>query len=133
MDADVIIISYSVCSPDSLDNVLERWLPEVRHFCPRRPIILAGNKTDLRPSAGDDVKMTSPGDDVKVTTGNPRPAYVSRVRGEKVAEEIGALRLIECSAKTGHGVREVFLAAASAAVSVQRHRRRHKRDNCAVL
>jgi len=125
MDADVVIICYSVCNPDSLDNVLERWLPEVRHFCPRRPIILAGNKTDLRPSVGDDVT---------VTTGNSRrPAYVSRVRGEKVAEEIGALRLIECSAKTGHGVHEVFLAAASAAVNVQRHRRRHKHDSCTAL
>jgi len=132
MDADVIIICYSVSNPDSLDNVVERWLPEVRHFCPRRPVILAGNKVDLRPPT---TSAETPGvDDVTVMSGNSRPdEYVSKVRGDKVAEEIGALRLIECSAKTRHGVRDVFLAAASAAVNVQRHRRRHKPDNCSVL
>jgi len=131
MDADVIIICYSVSNPDSLGNVIERWIPEVRHFCPSLPVILAGNKVDLRPSAGN---PGGGGDEVTVTSGNSRAEHVSRARGEKLAEEIGALRLIECSAKTRHGVRDVFLAAASAAVNVRRHRHRHKRsDNCRIL
>lgn len=71
------------------------------------------------------------GDDVTVTSRSATSKYVSRDEGEKMAEEIGAVRLIECSAKTHHGVRDVFLAAASAAVDVRRHRLKH--DNCVVL
>lgn len=33
-DTDVILICFSINSPDSLENVTEKWYPEVRHFCP---------------------------------------------------------------------------------------------------
>lgn len=32
----------------SLENIPEKWTPEVKHFCPNVPIILVGNKKDLR-------------------------------------------------------------------------------------
>lgn len=39
-------------SPVSLlagtENIPEKWTPEVKHFCPNVPIILVGNKKDLR-------------------------------------------------------------------------------------
>lgn len=34
----------SVCT----ENIPEKWTPEVKHFCPNVPIILVGNKKDLR-------------------------------------------------------------------------------------
>uniref|UniRef100_A0A8C0S4X7 Ras homolog family member A n=1 Tax=Canis lupus familiaris TaxID=9615 RepID=A0A8C0S4X7_CANLF len=40
--------SISANSPDSLENIPEKWTPEVKHFCPNMPIILVGNKKDLR-------------------------------------------------------------------------------------
>ena len=43
-DTDVILMCFSIDSPDSLDNIPEKWTPEVRHFCPNVPIILVGNK-----------------------------------------------------------------------------------------
>lgn len=39
---------FSIDSPDSLENIPEKWTPEVKHFCPNVPIILVGNKKDLR-------------------------------------------------------------------------------------
>lgn len=30
------------------ENIPEKWTPEVKHFCPTVPIILVGNKKDLR-------------------------------------------------------------------------------------
>ena len=33
--------------PDA-ENIPEKWTPEVKHFCPNVPIILVGNKKDLR-------------------------------------------------------------------------------------
>jgi len=135
VNADVVIICYSISRPESLENVLERWLPEVRHFCPNCPVILAGNKVDLRPSdvtssVGNPVPV---GDDVGAKSRDFRPEYVSSGRGESVAEQVGALRFVECSAKNRHGVRDVFLAAATSVVKVRPHRRRHKQDNCTVL
>lgn len=47
-DTHVILMCFSIDSPDSLENIPEKWTPEVRHFCPNVPIILVGNKKDLR-------------------------------------------------------------------------------------
>ncbi|CAH8470140.1 unnamed protein product [Heterobilharzia americana] len=47
-DTDVILMCFSIDSTDSLDNIIEKWHPEVKHFCPNVPIILVGNKQDLR-------------------------------------------------------------------------------------
>ena len=65
-DTDVILMCFSIDSPDSLQNIpgkfthgfyfrsltsgffIEKWVPEVRHFCPKVPIVLVGNKKDLR-------------------------------------------------------------------------------------
>lgn len=33
---------------DPAENIPEKWTPEVKHFCPNVPIILVGNKKDLR-------------------------------------------------------------------------------------
>ena len=48
-DTDVILMCFSIDSPDSLENIPEKWTPEVKHFCPNVPIILVGNKK-ARPS-----------------------------------------------------------------------------------
>lgn len=41
----VIDLFWSVISTE---NIPEKWTPEVKHFCPNVPIILVGNKKDLR-------------------------------------------------------------------------------------
>ena len=46
-DTDVILMCFSIDSPDSLENIPEKWTPEVKHFCPNVPIILVGNKKVL--------------------------------------------------------------------------------------
>lgn len=39
---------FSLAEPDTLTNVRENWSPEIRHFCGNVPVILVGNKKDLR-------------------------------------------------------------------------------------
>ncbi|GAK66918.1 small GTPase-binding protein [Moesziomyces antarcticus] len=119
-DSHVILICFAVDSPDSLDNVQEKWISEVLHFCQNLPIILVGCKKDLRhdPKIVDELRKTS-----------QRP--VSAEEGMAVAQKIGAVRYLECSAKTGEGVREVFEHATRAAL-VQRSRG-SKRKGCTVL
>ena len=43
-----IAFSFSVDNFNSYINVSEKWVPELRHFCPRTPIVLVATKTDLR-------------------------------------------------------------------------------------
>jgi Ras family protein A len=59
-DSHVILICFAVDSPDSLDNVQEKWISEVLHFCAGLPIILVGCKKDLRndPKTVDELKKT---------------------------------------------------------------------------
>uniref|UniRef100_A0A4X2LTQ7 Ras homolog family member C n=1 Tax=Vombatus ursinus TaxID=29139 RepID=A0A4X2LTQ7_VOMUR len=47
-DTNVVLMCFSIVTPESLESVQDKWTPEVKHFCPNVPIILIGNKKDLR-------------------------------------------------------------------------------------
>ncbi|KAF4629650.1 hypothetical protein G7Y89_g8493 [Cudoniella acicularis] len=47
-ESHVILISFAINYPNSLDSVQEKWISEVMHFCAGMPIILVGLKKDLR-------------------------------------------------------------------------------------
>ena len=111
-DADVVLICYSVDNPDSLKNVSEKWWPEVRHFCPNVPVIVVGNKADLRTDEKTIAKL-----DVL------RQKPVESSEGREVATRIAAVAYQECSAKNNDGVREVFEVATRAAVAHKGRRR----------
>jgi len=111
-DTDVILMCFSIDSPDSLENIPEKWTPEVRHFCPNVPIILVGNKKDLRHDE------TTKRELMKMKQEPVRPE-----EGKGVAEKISAFAYLECSAKTKDGVRQVFETATRAALQVKKKRK----------
>lgn len=45
---NVVLICFSIDKRESLANVERKWIAEVKHFCRNTPVILVGNKTDLR-------------------------------------------------------------------------------------
>ena len=47
-DTDVILMCFSIDSPDTFTNILQKWAAEVKNFCPNVPIVLVGNRSDLR-------------------------------------------------------------------------------------
>ncbi|XP_053924878.1 rho-related GTP-binding protein RhoD isoform X1 [Cuculus canorus] len=47
-DANVVLICFDVTNPNSYNNVVTKWYPEVNHFCKGIPVLLVGCKTDLR-------------------------------------------------------------------------------------
>lgn len=101
----------------------EKWISEVLHFCQGVPIILVGCKTDLRhdPKTIEDLKRTS-----------QRP--VTTDEGQAVAQKIGALKYLECSAKNQDGVQEVFEHATRAALMVKDSKRKNgKKKSCTIL
>ena len=110
--ADIIVLCFAVDSPDSLDNIEDKWIKELEYFCPKVPVILVANKTDLR----DDEKTL---EELKSCDSGP----LKPVDGAAMAERIGAVQYLECSAKKKRGIREVFEAASKAAV---KHRKRKR-------
>ena len=39
---DVFLLCYSVDNRTSFNNVMTKWVPELRHHCPNAPIVLVG-------------------------------------------------------------------------------------------
>jgi len=109
---------FSIDSPDSLENIPEKWNPEVKHFCPNVPIILVGNKKDLR---------NDPATIRELAKMKQEP--VKPEEGRAMAEKINAFAYLECSAKSKEGVREVFETATRAALQVKKK----KRGRCTIL
>ncbi|KFQ55151.1 Transforming protein RhoA [Pelecanus crispus] len=138
-DTDVILMCFSIDSPDSLENIPEKWTPEVKHFCPNVPIILVGNKKDLRNdehTRRELAKMKQAGAH-RCGFGllSPVPSVllqepVKPEEGRDMANRIGAFGYMECSAKTKDGVREVFEMATRAALQARRGK---KKSGCLLL
>lgn len=112
---DVFLFCFSFGSHESLETISEKWLPEVRSHCPDVPLVLVGNKKDLK----DDVDHRRP--------------IVSHEEGEAKAKEIGAAAYVACSALTKEGVRELLELAVR--VYLKRKRKMSKRNGkrCVIV
>ena len=117
-DTDVILMCFSIDSPDSLENIPEKWTPEVRHFCPIVPIVLVGNKKDLKFDEATRRELQK-----------SKQEPVKTEDGRAMSEKIGAYAYLECSAKMNDGVREVFETATRAALQTKRK----KHSFCSLL
>ena len=117
-DTDVILVCFSIDNPVSFENISEKWTQEVQHFCPNAPIILVGNKKDLR---NDDT--------TKQELAKTKEEPVKAEEGRSMAERINAFAYMECSAKTKEGVREVFETATRAALQAKKK----KKSRCLIV
>ena len=79
-------------------------MPELRHHCPDVPFILVGNKADLRSDERALEKLKAKG-----------ASLVSFEHAQRVGQDVGADAVLECSAKTQEGVKDVFDNAVRAA------------------
>ncbi len=96
----------------------QKWTPEVKHFCPNVPIVLVGNKKDLRNDEATKKELMK-----------MKQEPVRSEEGRNMAEKIGAVGYLECSAKTKEGVREVFEHAARAALA----RKKKRKGGCIMI
>ncbi|BGP37726.1 RHO4 protein [Rhodotorula kratochvilovae] len=124
-ETHVLFICFAVDVPASLENVEDKWYPEVSHFCPDTPIVLIATKTDLRT------------DERALGLLRAQGRYpITRDEGAAAAARIGA-RYAEVSAISGLGVEEVFDLALREAMKgsslVGRTRARGKRAKCSLL
>ncbi|KAJ1958854.1 GTP-binding protein Rho1 [Linderina pennispora] len=123
-DASVVVICFSVDTPDSLDNVEDKWYAESSVQAAGAPVILVALKLDLRHDQRTIDELARYGQ-------HP----VTMAEGQRMAERIGAVAYIECSSIQNLNVRQVFEFAARAAVVPKGKRRMgdSASSNCCVI
>ncbi|UZJ54180.1 hypothetical protein CBS101457_003500 [Exobasidium rhododendri] len=101
--AHVILIAFSLDTPDSLENAQYKWSEEARRICGTKiPVLLVGCKSDTREVLQQQGKE-----------------FVTREQGQEIALQIGARSYHECSALRNEGVDSVFEAATRASMLVR--------------
>ena len=147
---DVVILCYSADSPNSLNAIKNKWLPELKKFAPKVPYILVGTKTDVREERVCEVELVknslknstdgnsnSTDTDTHPQTEDPlRDSVVTTRQGQEAARQMGAQDFIECSAMYRDGTRDVFETAAKIALrrSPRRKKKHYRRtETCTIL
>jgi len=102
---DVFLLCFSVVSETSIKNIKTKWWPEVTHHCPTGTTLLVGTKCDMR----DDAEFVSSLREKGLAPVDPSTA-------QQMADDIKALRYMECSAMTEHGLKDVFDYALKSAI-----------------
>ncbi|XP_048034608.1 ras-related C3 botulinum toxin substrate 1-like isoform X1 [Megalobrama amblycephala] len=120
VNTDVFLICFSLDRPFSFENILQKWYPEVRHFCPCTPIILVGTKLDLRGNE-DTIERLKKENETPITYH----------QGLEMATDIGAVKYLECSALTQQGIKTVFDEAIRAVLYQPPVKKREKK--CFIL
>ncbi|KAJ1564362.1 GTP-binding protein Rho1 [Nowakowskiella sp. JEL0078] len=118
--SSIVLICYAVDTPDSLENISVKWVPEVTQFCGTDiRYLLIGCKADLRNEENVIKELAAEGQ-----------SPVTFEQGSSMASKIRAFQYLECSAKTGLGVSNVFDAATRAALS---HIEKRRKPICNLL
>lgn len=107
-EADAVLVCFALDNRESLVNVEQKWAPEIRESLPNVPIILVGNKQDLRNSDQQPL--------CEVNNGQTSESFVSTSEGTAVSQCVGATAYVECSALVDQCLDEVFHAAIEAAL-----------------
>ena len=117
-NTDLFVLMFSVVNKPSFTNVKDRWLVEVRHHCPKTPILLVGTKSDLRGKQGFEWE-------------------VSREQVDDIVSELNLAGYVECSAKDGTGLRRVIDEAirivTEAAITPYINGGKKKKKDCSIM
>lgn len=95
-ETDLVLLCYTIENRKNLSNISQKWLMEIKNYCPKAGYFLVALKEDLRNE--DDADKES---------------LITKEEGEKLASKIKALDFVECSALTRKNVDLVFEKAAT--------------------
>ncbi|KYO28193.1 hypothetical protein Y1Q_0006924 [Alligator mississippiensis] len=114
--SDVVVLCFSIANPNSLNHVKTTWYQEIKHFCPRTPVILVGCQLDLRYADLEAVNRARRPLARPIKRGDILPPE----RGREVAKELG-IPYYETSVFDQFGIKDVFDNAIRAALISRRH------------
>jgi Ras-related C3 botulinum toxin substrate 1 len=121
-ETHVFLVCFSLVTPSSYENIKAKWYSELQEHAEGTPIVLIGTKLDLK----TDAEFV---DDMKKKGITP----ITTDMGLKLKQEISAYGYVECSAKTGVGLQEVFQEAIRAALRVKPSSTSGKGGSCCVI
>ncbi|KAK3911969.1 Rho-related GTP-binding protein RhoU [Frankliniella fusca] len=96
-DTDVFMVCFSVVCPTSFQNVTEKWIPEIKRYCPDAAILLVGTQSDRR----RDVRLA-----LQLARYGQTPVTVHQAK--ELARRSGSAGYIETSALTQRDLKEAF-------------------------
>ena len=117
-DTHTIMLCFSVDSYDSLENVKNKWVGEITDHCEGVKLVLVALKCDLRNNDTEAITPNNIHNNNNTNSKNKNTKLISYEEGLAMAKQIGALRYLECSAKSNKGVNEAFTEAARVALTV---------------
>eukprot|EP00007_Cunea_sp_BSH-02190019_P007769 CAMPEP_0174240476 /NCGR_PEP_ID=MMETSP0417-20130205/19014_1 /TAXON_ID=242541 /ORGANISM="Mayorella sp, Strain BSH-02190019" /LENGTH=216 /DNA_ID=CAMNT_0015319571 /DNA_START=57 /DNA_END=703 /DNA_ORIENTATION=+ len=94
---DLLLMCFPLVADDAsaTDEIVKKWVPEVKHHAPNKPFILVGTKADLRGTEEAKSKHET-----------------STADGKALADRIGAWDYVETSAKTDpESLKQLFKTA----------------------
>lgn len=97
LDTDVFIVCFSVVCPTSFQNVTEKWIPEIKRYCPDAAILLVGTQSDRR----RDVRLA-----LQLARFGQAPVTVNQA--QNLARRLGGPPYVETSALTQRDLKEAF-------------------------
>ncbi|XP_014688863.1 rho-related BTB domain-containing protein 1 isoform X4 [Equus asinus] len=114
--SDVVVLCFSIANPNSLNHVKTMWYQEIKHFCPRTPVVLVGCQLDLRYADLEAVNRARRPLARPIKRGDILPPE----KGREVAKELG-IPYYETSVFDQFGIKDVFDNAIRAALIARRH------------
>lgn len=95
-ETDIVIICYTIENRKNISNIENKWLLEIKNYCPNAAFFLVALKKDLRFDSEID-----------------QSTLVTKEEGKAIAKKIKAEKFFECSALTREHVDDVFNAVAA--------------------
>ncbi|XP_055828627.1 rac-like GTP-binding protein 3 isoform X1 [Solanum dulcamara] len=150
--ADVFVLAFSLVSRASYENILKKWIPELQHYAPGIPVVLAGTKlvdrlyfasftliqrgisfygerkVNISVSKNHDLR-----EDKHFLADHPGLVPVTTAQGEELRKQIGAAYYIECSSKTQQNVKAVFDAAIKVVIKPPQKQKEKKKQRRGCL
>ena len=93
-DCHLWVCTFSIGHPESFANVERKWIPNLRSYHPKVPILLLGLKSDLRNAKEHAEKLES------------KP--ITFEEGTNLMQKMGCINYHECSTKSTEGLHELF-------------------------
>ena len=145
---DAAVICYAVDDVLCFERICKFWVPELRKYAPNVPFVLVGTKRDVKDSARDRLEESLRSAEGELDGDSNMCArlqaevrfnerFVSKDRGKRMAESVGADSFMECSSLYRDRTRDVFETVTM--VALRKSRRRRRGDNrhldamCAIL
>ena len=97
------MVCFSLVDKDTLNNIATQWIPELEQHCPKTPVILVGTQADIR----DDPDFETKHECFKYEKVDLGDA-ISIMDAMNASSGNKCFKVLECSAKTGAGLKDVF-------------------------